>query len=115
EWREKTEAGAEVHIGTVGKKGREYLQRRKATITRDFPKLSDGLDLNKARLVSDWVIAKFEKGEVDSVYIVYNEFKSAITQQTVVEPLLPLPEPPPAKEGVLEPTEYGFEPNERAV
>jgi len=115
EWREKKEAGAEVHVATVGKKGREYLARRKATITRDFPKLTDGLDLSKARLVSEWVIAKFEKGEVDSVYIVYNEFKSAITQQTVVEPLLPLPEPPPRKEGALEPTEYQFEPNERAV
>jgi F-type H+-transporting ATPase subunit gamma len=115
EWREKKEAGAEVHVATVGKKGREYLQRRKATITRDFPKLSDGLDMAKARIVSDWVIGKFEKGEVDSVYIVYNEFKSAITQQTVVEPLLPIPEPPPRKEGALEPTEYGFEPNERAV
>jgi F-type H+-transporting ATPase subunit gamma len=115
EWREKKEAGAEVHIATVGKKSREYLQRRKATITRDFPKLSDGLDLGKARIVSDWVISKFEKGEVDSVYIVYNEFKSAITQQTVVEPLLPLPEPPARKEGALEPTEYQFEPNERAV
>jgi F-type H+-transporting ATPase subunit gamma len=115
EWREKKEAGAEVHIATVGKKGREYLARRKATITRDFPKLSDGLDLAKARIVSDWVIAKFERGEVDSVYIVYNEFKSAITQQTVVEALLPLPEPPARKEGALEPTEYQFEPNERAV
>jgi len=115
EWREKKEAGAEVHVATVGKKGREYLARRKATITRDFPKLADGLDLSKARIVSEWVIAKFEKGEVDSVYIVYNEFKSAITQQTVVEPLLPLPEPPPRKEGALEPTEYQFEPNERAV
>jgi F-type H+-transporting ATPase subunit gamma len=115
EWREKKEAGAEIHIATVGKKGREYLARRKATITRDFPKLSDGLDLAKARLVSDWVIAKFERGEVDSVYIIYNEFKSAITQQTVVEPLLPLPEPPARKEGALEPTEYQFEPNERAV
>jgi F-type H+-transporting ATPase subunit gamma len=115
EWREKKEAGAEVHVATIGKKGREYLQRRKATITRDFPKLSDGLDMSKARIVSDWIISKFEKAEVDSVYIVYNEFKSAITQQTVVEPLLPLPEPPPRKEGALEPTEYGFEPNERAV
>jgi F-type H+-transporting ATPase subunit gamma len=115
EWREKKEAGAEVHVATIGKKGREYLQRRKATITRDFPKLSDGLDMGKARIVSDWIISKFEKAEVDSVYIVYNEFKSAITQQTVVEPLLPLPEPPPRKEGALEPTEYGFEPNERAV
>ncbi len=115
EWREKKEAGAEVHIATVGKKSREYLARRKATITRDFPKLSDGLDLAKARIVSEWVVAKLKKGEVDSVYIVYNEFKSAITQQTVVEVLLPLPEPPARKEGALEPTEYQFEPNERAV
>jgi F-type H+-transporting ATPase subunit gamma len=115
EWREKKEAGAEVHVVTVGKKGREYLARRKATITHDFPKLFDALDLGKARMVSEWVIAKFVKGEVDSVYIVYNEFKSAITQQTVVEPLLPLPEPPPRKEGALEPTEYQFEPNERGV
>ena len=115
EWREKMDAGAEVHVATVGKKAREYLARRTATITRDFPKLFDGLDLGKARMVSEWIIAKFEKGEVDSVYIVYNEFKSAITQQTVVEPLLPLPEPPPRKEGALEPTEYQFEPNERAV
>ena len=117
EWREKKEAGAEVHIATVGKKGREYLARRKATITRDFPKLSDGLDLAKARIVSDWVIAKFERGEVDSVYVVYNEFKSAITQQTVVEPLLPLPEPAEArrKEGAIEPNEVQFEPNGRAV
>jgi F-type H+-transporting ATPase subunit gamma len=115
EWREKKELGAEVHVATVGKKGREYLARRKATITRDFPKLFDALDLAKARMVSEWVVAKFAKGEVDSVYIVYNEFKSAITQQTVVEPLLPLPEPPPRKEGALEPTEYQFEPNERAV
>jgi F-type H+-transporting ATPase subunit gamma len=115
EWREKKEAGAEVHVVTVGKKGREYLARRKATITRDFPKLFDALDLEKARMVSEWIIAKFAKGEVDSFYIVYNEFKSAITQQTVVEPLLPLPEPPPRKEGALEPTEYQFEPNERSV
>jgi F-type H+-transporting ATPase subunit gamma len=115
EWREKKDAGAEVQVATIGKKGREYLQRRKVTITRDFPKLSDGLDLGKARIVSEWVTARFEKGEVDSVYIIYNEFKSAITQQTVVEPLLPLPEPPARKEGALEPTEYEFEPNERAV
>jgi len=114
-WKEKKEAGAEVLVATAGKKGRDFLQRRRATITRDFPRMYDGLDLAKASVLSDWVTAKFEKGEVDSVYIVYNEFKSAITQQTVVEPLLPLPEPPARKEGQLEPTEYRFEPLERVV
>jgi F-type H+-transporting ATPase subunit gamma len=114
-WREKTEAGAEVLTVTIGKKGREFLARRKVTITRDFPKLYDGLDLAKARTVAQWVTDKFVKAEVDSVYVVYNEFKSAITQQTVVEQILPLPEPPARKEGALEPTEYAFEPNEHAV
>ncbi|MBX3186233.1 MAG: ATP synthase F1 subunit gamma [Labilithrix sp.] len=114
-WREKKEAGAEVLVATAGKKGRDFLLRRKATIARDFPRMYDGLDLAKAGILGDWVTSKFERAEVDSVYIVYNEFKSAITQKTVVEPLLPLPEPPPRKEGQLEPTEYRFEPNERSV
>jgi F-type H+-transporting ATPase subunit gamma len=116
EWREKKEAGAEVHVATVGKKGREYLARRKATITRDFPKLSDGLDLSKARIVSEWVIGKFENGEVDSVYVVYNEFKSAITQRVTLEPLLPIRELE-AQEGDagLAPTEFLYEPNQKAL
>lgn len=114
-WRAKKEAGAEVQIATIGKKGRDYLNRRRAQVTRDFVKLYDGLDNAKAATVSDWVVAQYEKGEVDAVYLVYNEFKSAITQQVNVEQLLPLPEPPPEKEGTLRPTEYGFEPNERVV
>ncbi len=114
-WRAKREAGAEVLIVTAGKKGRDFLARRKAPIARDFPKMYDGLDLAKARTLAEFVTAKFERGEVDSVYIVYNEFKSAITQQIVTEPLLPLPEPAARKDGVIEPTEYLFEPNERGV
>ncbi len=116
-WKAKRDEGAEVQIATVGRKGRDYLARRRATIARDFARLYDGLDMGKARTVSDWIVAKYEKGEIDSVYLVYNEFKSAITQKTVVEPLLPLAEPAPTgeKEGALRPTEYGFEPNERQV
>jgi F-type H+-transporting ATPase subunit gamma len=90
------------------------MRRRNATIARDFPKLYDGLDLAKAAGVAEWISGRFERAEIDSVYLVYNEFKSAITQRTTVEPLLPLPEPLPRKEGELRPA-YLFEPNERAV
>lgn len=114
-WKAKRDEGAEVQIATIGKKGRDYLARRRATINRDFVRLYDGLDMAKARTVSSFIVSKYEKGEVDSVYLVYNEFKSAITQKTVVEPLLPLAEPEEPKEGALRPTEYGFEPNERTV
>ncbi len=124
-WRDKKEAGAEVLVATIGKKGRDYLSRRNVTITRDFPKLFEGLDLTKARAVAEWVTEKFVTGEVDSVYVVYNEFKSAITQEIVTEALLPLPEQRPeqaardsnqsAPTAGIRPTEYAFEPNERVV
>lgn len=115
--KQKRDEGADVQIATIGKKGRDYLVRRRATVVRDFARLYDGLDMAKARMVSDWIVDKYQKGEVDGVYLVYNEFKSAITQKTTVEPLLPLaaPKETPEKEGALRPTEYAFEPNERAV
>jgi F-type H+-transporting ATPase subunit gamma len=36
------------------------------------------------------IIARYERAEIDSVYIVYNEFKSVIQQRVVVEKLLPI-------------------------
>lgn len=114
-WKQKQGDGAEVSFATVGKKGREYLARRKGNVIKDFPRLYDGLDISKARLVTNYVVRKFEKGEVDAVYLVYNEFKSAMTQKSTVEPLLPPPErPSTAKETELAQT-FAFEPNERAV
>ena len=112
-WRAKESEGAEVVFATTGRKAREYLTRRRGTVVQDFPRVLDGLDISKARRVSDFVVRKFEKGEVDAVYLVYNEFKRAMTQRPTVEALLPPPQRPPPKEG-LAPT-FGFEPNERAV
>ena len=89
-WTEKKAAGVEVAFVSLGRKGKEYLNRRSATLMHDFPRIFDGLDLEKARVVARWVVARFEKGEVDSVSLVYNEFKSAITQKVTLEPLLPL-------------------------
>ncbi len=119
EWRKKLDAGAEVAFVTTGRKAREYLGRRKGTIAKDFPRMLDGLDMAKARTVADYLVKKYERGEVDAIYIVYNEFKSAMTQKTTMEALLPPPErvadtAAKGKEPVAAPT-IGFEPNERAV
>lgn len=114
-WREKEDAGATVSFATAGRKSREYIARRKGTIEKDFPRLLDGLDIGKARLVGDFVTRKFMRGEVDAVYIVYNEFKSAMTQKTTLMPLLPPPQrPAPKDENAIKPT-FGFEPNEHVV
>jgi F-type H+-transporting ATPase subunit gamma len=113
-WRKQEDAGAAVEFATVGKKGRDFLRRRKGNVVKDFARLYDGLDLAKAKTVADYVMSRYEKGEVDSIYIVYNEFKSAMTQKITTEALLPLPEPPPQPEGKLRPS-FLFEPTEGAV
>jgi F-type H+-transporting ATPase subunit gamma len=116
-WREKETAFISVRFATLGRKGREYLTRRKANIVQDFPRIYDGLDLEKARLVTRWLVPRFDRGEVDSVYILYNEFKSAITQKVVLERLLPVPDEngAAAHDEKLAPTELLYEPNQHAL
>ena len=119
EWQAKKAAGTEVEFVTIGRKGREHLQRRGAKIAIDFPKLYDALDLSKARLVTGWLVPRFEKKEYDAIYLIYNEFKSAITQKVTLDALLPLkPSDGPSglEEGGVKPTtEYIYEPNQKAL
>jgi F-type H+-transporting ATPase subunit gamma len=118
EWRARQGDGATVEFLTLGRKGREYLARRGGKIAHDVPKVYDGLDLAKAALVASYIVPRFTRGEYDAIYIVYNEFKSAITQRTNFEPLLPLPAPPEEKEkagSAVAPPEFLFEPNRGAL
>jgi F-type H+-transporting ATPase subunit gamma len=119
---EKRDAGTEVSFATLGRKGREYLNRRGAKVVQDFPRIYEGLDLEKARLVARWLVPRYEKGEVDSIYLVYNEFKSAITQKVTLERLLPLaPQGDPGKGDApaggdkVGPSDFLYEPNQRAL
>jgi F-type H+-transporting ATPase subunit gamma len=99
-WRDRERQGNQVSFVTIGRKGREYLSRRRATILHDFQKVYEALDLDKARTVANWIVRRylehadaegnFQAPEFDAVYLVYNEFKSAITQRVAVEKLLPL-------------------------
>jgi F-type H+-transporting ATPase subunit gamma len=89
-WREKEAAGIEVKLATIGRKGRDYFQRRSAPLHHVFGGVWDRLDLEQARSVARTALRPFLAGEVDAIYLVYNEFKSAMTQRVVAEPLFPL-------------------------
>lgn len=112
-WREKESEGKSVCFATLGKKGREYLGRRKGELLRDFSKIYDSLELASARRVAEWVVPTFSKGEVDAVYLVYNEFKSAITQRVTVQKLLPLDANAEAR-GASD-SQFLFEPDEKTL
>ena len=90
QWRELEADGKKVTFVTLGRKGKEYMARRGATILRDFPKPYEGLDMGKARVAASFIAARYQAKDFDAVYIVFNEFKSAITQKATLSQLLPL-------------------------
>jgi F-type H+-transporting ATPase subunit gamma len=121
-WRELERAGKKVSFVTVGRKGKEYLTRRAANILEDFPRPYEGLDLAKARSIANVLAGKFKAKDADSIYLVFNEFKSAITQKATQSQLLPLPPLPPAAgagedagAGTALRTEFLFEPDKKAL
>jgi F-type H+-transporting ATPase subunit gamma len=74
----------------VGKKGRDYYRRRKVTVSHEVPGATGATAEELARQVASIVVDAFVNGRTDAVYLVYNEFKSAVQQRVVLEPLLPV-------------------------
>jgi F-type H+-transporting ATPase subunit gamma len=83
-------ANLEVEVSTVGRKGNDFFRQRGQKMRKDFGYLYQRLDYTHASQVAEELSARFLKGEVDAVYVIYNEFLSAISQKVTVAPLLPL-------------------------
>ena len=80
----------EVSLRIIGRKGNQYFVRRRATVT-SFDLAPTGVNaLDLARETANRVIDDFTSGKVDRVFVVYNEFKSAISQITRVKQVLPV-------------------------
>jgi len=92
--------GKTVKILCVGKKGRDSLRRDYSSLIVDSmegigrPKLT----YDDALRISNRVLSMFDKDEFDVCSIVYNRFKSAISQIVTVQQLVPFA-PPEAEEG----------------
>ena len=116
--RELQGAGKTVKILTVGRKGRDSLRRDHGKLL--IESLTDvgrpRLQFANAQAIAARVLGRFEAGEFDVATIVYNRFKSAITQIVTRQQLVPfaVPEtverPDPAVQGV-----YEFEPDEEEI
>ncbi len=90
EYKSRTEKGQEVKVIVVGRKGRDYLQRRDVPLEY-IPNVWDKLTFNTAKDLGKKVLQPFLTDKVDAIYVVYNEFKSAMTQKVVAEQLVPVP------------------------
>ena len=112
----------EVKLFVIGRKGRDYFTRRGIKPAHAFSNIWEKLGPDQARLVASTLLKPFRAGEIDAIYLVYTQFRSAMTQTAVWEPLLPVKEKaaPVAEESkygetAAAPTEYIFEPDRKAI
>lgn len=92
-WKQLEAEGATVVFTVVGRKGRDYFRRRGADIRHDFTGVFEELNMERAGEVGRTIVHEYTSSEeepLDACYLVYNEFKSAISQEVVVEQLLPI-------------------------
>jgi F-type H+-transporting ATPase subunit gamma len=111
--------GKNIDIEALGRKGRDFLRRRyppaavqtrgladederpeserkageraaEIEITGEHVGIMSKGAFSQARRLADNVIARYEREEIDSVYVAFNEFKSVIAQRLVVEQILPI-------------------------
>ena len=81
----------EVALGLVGRRGRDYFARRGFEVRYEQVNLFQALQYSHAQAIAQAGVEAFISGQVDSVYLVYNEFRSVMSQKVVVERLLPIP------------------------
>ena len=103
----KRAEGAEIEVHFAGRRGRDYFKRR-----AEDGQFHDGL-VGKPKFADVAALSRklardFESGKLDAVYVLYNEFKSVISQKVTLEKLLPLSRA--QFEGDARPANYKYEP-----
>jgi len=101
----ESKAGKNIEIEAIGRKGRDFLRRRYPVAS---PRIADSQQPPRTTLVGEHVgvlgkveyamvsemagraIDRYATGEIDPVYVLFNEFKSVISQRLIVEKILPI-------------------------
>jgi F-type H+-transporting ATPase subunit gamma len=124
----QTKSGKNIEIETIGRKGRDFLRRRypaapprtaestdpaRTSVVNELVGVLSKVDYELASEVADRVSERYKNSELDSVYLLYNEFKSVISQRLVVEQILPIEQIGVA--AVRQAEEMTFEEKERAL
>jgi F-type H+-transporting ATPase subunit gamma len=102
--------GRDVALALVGRKGRDFFQRRGFDVKYEEVGLFQNLKWSNAQMIARTAIDEFLGPDISQVFLVYNEFKSVISQRVVVEQLLPIPRLNEERSAALGNVDYLFEP-----
>lgn len=80
-----------VRVTFVGRRGFDYFKKRDVSIADKHINLFGGPQQSLAAQLAETFIREYVEGEADAVYLIYNQFRSALVQLPVAEQLLPIP------------------------
>lgn len=98
----------------VGRKGEEFVKRTNHTLLESYTGIPAAEQLSIVKTIVQTHIEKFEKKEIDRVYLAYAHFVSVLSQDPTIGTLLPI-EPPSADEGAADEREVIFEPSAEQI
>jgi F-type H+-transporting ATPase subunit gamma len=107
--------GYEVGISIVGRKARDYYKRRGVEMTKTWTGISGKISYANAQEIAADIIENYTNETIDEVVLIYNEFKSAIAQQVVVQRLLPLEPIKASEEEALPIYNFIYEPSKQEI
>ena len=102
-----------IQFSTIGRRGRDFARKRGIQTRKDYVGFFGKLRYAMAKEVADDLIAEYKEQKLDAVYLLYNQFKSAIAQQITLTQLLPVAAPPvkAADKNAVQLPEHLYEPS----
>jgi F-type H+-transporting ATPase subunit gamma len=86
--------GAKITYELIGRKGRDFFRKREVAVSGEAIGLAAKVKYDDTAAIARRAMEMFRNEEIDAVYVLYNEFKSAVAQILTLSRVLPaqLPE-----------------------
>lgn len=104
-------SNTEASLVVCGRWGRDLIAHSGIPVRRTFDSISDAPDSAEARMITDYIKELYLSGEADEIVLVYQQFKSVLSQAPGMKKLLPVE----AKAGEHKTSEYIFEPDKQSI
>ena len=112
---ENRERHEEIVLFAVGRKARDFFRRRRVEMRKEYVNLLGSLSYGDAGRLSKDLVEGFLAGDFDEVRLVFNEFRSAISQAVRFEKLFPIAIERKDPEGKGTEIDYLYEPSREAI
>jgi F-type H+-transporting ATPase subunit gamma len=96
--------GATVRMVLIGRKGRDFFRKREADVVSDHVGLAAKVKYDDVSSIAQTAMEMFRNEQIDAVYLLFNEFKSVVSQNLTLSRVLPVELPEQAN-----PVDYIYE------